>query len=208
MGRQSDEGGNLLPAPIDSEEAYDAFLPYFFPTGPQSLIDKFKAEIYPRVFNGTYPWRSQQERAADTLEDGITLTCAVHWVPKALQKWQKGVLGNKHDAWAYMFSVPGNTQHGYDILSTFYDGPEGNPVAVPDVATTHQRFLTNFIKNGNPNIGAKVPNFERYDAEKGNWLLNYTLDDAGKAKFVKAKDPGANPRCDWWEEVNYPHYVV
>jgi hypothetical protein len=87
-----------------------------------------------------------------------------------------------------------------DLLSTFYDGPEENPIAVPEVALVHQRFLVKFMKYG-------VPKFEGYDAGKGNNPLNYRLDGMGRAEFVKIVDPDVNMRCAWWETLDYPHYV-
>jgi hypothetical protein len=65
-----------------------------------------------------------------------------------------------------MFSVPKNKQQADDIPSTFYDGGGNSLVGipvVPEVAMSHQRTLTNLIKHGDPNIGAKVPELSKYD---------------------------------------------
>jgi hypothetical protein len=109
-----------------------------------------------------------------------------------------------------MSSVPNDTVaiHGMDLLSTFYDGPEGDPIAIPEVALVHQRFLVKFMKYGDPNVVVGVPKFEGYDAGKGNNPLNYNrLDGKGRAGFVKIVDPDVIERCAWWETLDYPYYV-
>jgi hypothetical protein len=54
--------------------------------------------------------------------------------------------------------------HDMDSPSTSYDRPEANLVAAPEVAIVHQRFLVNFIKNGDPNVGVEALEFDGYDA--------------------------------------------
>jgi carboxylesterase type B len=206
IGRQTDEGSVILSSfGIGTEIPWEYFQYVVFPTGPQATFDKL-TELYPAIYNGSYPWSNGFMREAQVWADGVALTCAVNWLPKALQAFKKD---GKENAWAYMSSVPNNTaaMHGMDLLSTFYDEPEGKGIAVPEVALVHQRFLVNFIKNGDPNVGVKVPVFEGYAAGKGNHILNYRLDEKGTAEFVKIVDPDVNERCDWWETLDYPYYV-
>jgi len=208
IGRNADEGSIILSeATVGDSTPWESFLYALFPTGPQSTFDKV-TELYPPIYNGSYPWTTLFLREGQIFADAVALSCGANWLPKALAPFKK----QKDNAWAYMFSVPNITaaMHGYDIFSTFYNGPGGdNPnIAIPEVALMHQRFLVNFIKNGDPNIGARVPHFDSYDSGKGNWMLNYTLDENGRAKFVKIVDPDVNPRCDWWETLDYPHYTT
>jgi hypothetical protein len=123
----------------------------------------------------------------------------VNGVPKALQPLK---IHGKENASAYMSGAPNDTvaMHGMVLLSTFYDGPEGNPIAVTEVVLVHHRFLVKFMKHG-------VPKFEGYDAGKGNNPLNYRSDGKGRAEFVKIVDPDVTERCAWWETLDYPHHV-
>jgi len=109
-----------------------------------------------------------------------------------------------------MSSVPNSTAAVYarDIFSTFHYSSNTHGIADLNIAIVHQRFLMNFIKNADPNVGIKVPRFQGYDVERGNWMLDYRLDGDGKAEFVRIEDPGVNGRREWLEEVLYPHYTA
>lgn len=207
MGRQIDECSVILQSwGVGAEIPWEYFQCVVFPTGPQAAFDKL-TELYPAIYNGSYPWMSGWMRESQVWGNGVALTCNMNWVPKALQHFKQH---GKESAWAYMSSVPNDTAaiRGMDLLSTFYDGPVGNPIAIREVALVHQRFLVNFIKNGDPNIGVEVPKLEGYNAEKTNSMLKYRLDKNRKAEFAKIEDPDANPRCDWWETLDYLHYTV
>jgi hypothetical protein len=41
------------------------------------------------------------------------------------------------------------------------------------------------------------------DARKANSVLNYRLVRKGRAESVRIEDPGVNPRCDWWNMLDY-----
>lgn len=198
LGHQPDEGSALLYMPVTNASSYSTFISTLLPLSPPSQISFLTDTLYPAIFNGSYPWRSYTELADVTLGDAFFLNCGIAW----LGKWGSG---GKGKAWAYEFNIPNQTFHGADVMSTFYDMPF--PYSFPvyaEVARTHQRFLTNFIKNYDPNVGTRVPAFKSYGSQ--GQMLEYKLDAAGSADFCTIiKDPDVNLRCDWWEKGAYPH---
>jgi hypothetical protein len=183
--------------PVTDAQSYSTFLSTLLPLSPPSQISFLTDTLYPPVFNGCYPWTDYTSLADVTLGDALFLNCGISWLGKAFAGRQR--------AWAYDFNIPNQTFHGADVMSTFYDAPFPYSFPVyPEVARTHQKFLTNFIKNHDPNIGARVPEFKIYGSQ--DQMLEYKLDAAGNADFrTMIKDPDVNSRCNWWEKGEYPH---
>jgi hypothetical protein len=86
---------------IGTEIPWEYFQYVFFPTKPQTTLDKL-TELRPAIYNGSYPWTNKFMREAQVWPGGVALTCSVNWVPKALQPLKKH---GKENAWAYMSSV-------------------------------------------------------------------------------------------------------
>jgi len=181
VGHNAQEGPFFTPGYITSNEALEAQLKSAFPGAPQSSIDTITQTLYPPVFDGSYPYTSQYERAVLINSEGI-FTCNTNYLSTAL--------GNQ--TYSYLFAVP-PALHGQDVPYTYYDGG-----ALPSrgfnrtVAIALQRFITSFAEQGRPEAEG-IHQFNMYGPDAAVLKLNISGID-------EVRDSNANARCSWWQK--------
>ena len=187
VGHNAHEGVTFTDPRIKTDDDLIAFIETGFPGIQPSVVQQI-LELYPAVYNGSYPWMSPIDRTIDLISEAF-FTCPSNWLDRAL--------GNK--TYAYEFEVP-PALHGQDISYTFYNGQGTaknviNATVIPQIAEVHQKYIANFVTKGNPN-GNGAPNFPQYGISSTEETLNVTGIKTGT-------DPTENPRCVFWQQALY-----
>ncbi|KAK2009748.1 carboxylesterase [Colletotrichum eremochloae] len=182
--RNSDEGF-IFASPLieDNEQYISSLLKPILPDAAEEIIEYIATELYPAVYDGTYPWTTPFERTSATFAESW-LICNNYMLNRALA-------GN---AFNYLFDVPPG-HHGTDIAYTFFNNEassNGFPLNA-SIASTLQAYLTNFAKTGSPN-GSGLPDILLYGAE-ATVLSLYNR--------TQVVDSTARDRCDWWQTALY-----
>ncbi|KAK2052995.1 carboxylesterase [Colletotrichum caudatum] len=182
--RNSDEGF-IFASPLiaDNEHYISSLLKPLLPEAADEVIEYVVTELYPEVYDGTYPWTTPLERASATLAESWFI-CNNYMLNKALAG----------KAFNYLFDVPPG-YHGTDLPYTFFnseDGSSGAPLNA-SVADTLQAYLANFAMTGSPN-GIGLPDVPLYGAE-ATVLSLYNR--------TQVADTVARERCDWWQTALY-----
>jgi cholinesterase len=188
VGHNSEEGVFFASPFIQNNTAYIEEIATTFPDASNATVDYITTELYPPVFDGTEPYTTQFERTALTVSD-FAFACNTRYLDLAF--------GNQ--TYSYLFSVPPGL-HGEDIPYTFFNGDtstsdDGYPVNA-FLATTLQRYITNFAILGTPN-GVGVPYFPIYGPN------STVLEIASDELIITIPDDLANERCAWWQKALY-----
>ncbi|KAM0329474.1 hypothetical protein ACHAQA_004783 [Verticillium albo-atrum] len=179
-GVNSNEGFIFTSPLITNDAEYTSeHLENLLPDATEDIIRQVKSEIYPEVYDGTFPWSNQFERTEATVGDSW-FSCNNRFVSKAFAKAARG----------YLFDV-GSGYHGTDIAYTYYnEGAEGIDAVI---AERLQGYLTAFAKTGDPNTD-------------GNPFIPLYGDDSRILSLTggtTVKDIGDNHRCTWWQQALY-----
>lgn len=167
------EGGEYNAPWVNTDAEFEALLRTLFPSIRGGAVDSL-VKMYP----GDNPVRTMK------LLHDIGFTCNNNWLTRAF--------GNK--TYNYMYDIyPGF--HGYDVPYTFYGSPAPSLLdpAYPGPAITLQRYLTNFVKTGDPN-GKGLPPFP----QQGR---NASMNVMRKDGWVTERDGTVNPNCDWLQKA-------
>jgi hypothetical protein len=150
---------------------------------PNSSVDHIVEVLYPPVFDGSYPYTTQYQRAALIISEGA-FTCNNYYLAKAY----------KNETYNYLFAVP-PALHGFDVAYTFFLGGATsllpNDVTNRTVAFALQDFITSFAEKGAPEAPG-ITMFNMYGDNASVLRLNITGID-------EIRDSNANKRCDWWQ---------
>lgn len=154
-----------------------------------SLLDYIMTTLYPPVFNGSYGYTNDRDRASLIIGESI-ITCNTEYLSK----------GFNNELYSYLFAMP-PAYHGMDNLYTYYDG---GAVSANDVSTVMnrtvavvlQQLITSFAKNGVPEAEG-VYQFSKYGTDA--WMLQLS----NATGFQEVRDKTLAARCSWWQEVQY-----
>lgn len=138
--------------------------------------------LYPPIFDGSLPYRSQHERA-NLLWSELTASCNTRYLHNAVAT----------PGYAIEYAVA-PALHLSDTTSVFYNG-EGSDSLNVTIAQLIQRQIVQFVKTGNPNVKGdpQVPLYHR----QANLL--YLGDDG-----VSVQPASTNTdRCLYWQQVNF-----
>ena len=187
-GHQSDEGIEFTRPYVTDNASFESLVQFWVPYAQPKDVDYISNVLYPALFDGTYPYRTQLDRGIHFVSEEIA-TCKTNWINRAFQ----------NQTYAYIFSVPPGA-HAQDTDYTFYGGPGttdtfGFGTFNATVAQGLQQYITSFVATGVPNGGSDFPAFPTYGA---GTLLNLT--DQG---FYPVPDTTANQRCVYWEEESF-----
>ncbi|KAF2263515.1 alpha/beta-hydrolase [Lojkania enalia] len=185
VGHNSMEGPYFTAPYINSTEAIAAQVRGTYPYIPEKSLTYITETLYPAVFNGTYGYTTEYERASLLVSESV-FTCNTNFLSTAF----------KNETYSYLFAVP-PALHGFDIPYTFYTGggtPPANLLAVSNstVAIALQKFIISFAENGVP-AAPGVVEFRMYGANATVLELNIT-------DISEVRDTNANRRCDWWQK--------
>ncbi|KAF2136678.1 uncharacterized protein K452DRAFT_237078 [Aplosporella prunicola CBS 121167] len=185
VGHNENEGLLFAP-PLTDSDGYLTFVKDLVPSAKSTIIDYIVNTLYPAVFDGSYGYRDEIQRAALTLaEAGFTCNAAaLDWA-------------FDNQTYAYLFAIP-PAIHGQDVPYTYYT--PGGPAAasfVPldtNVTVAHalQDFIMTFAETGTPSsLVPGVPVFRMFGA-------GANVERLGVSGIKEAVDPAANERCKWW----------
>jgi len=186
VGHNSNEGAFFTAPTIQSDAALLTQLKAAYPFAPQKSLDYITQTLYPAVFDGTYPYTSQYQRASMILAESI-FTCNTNYLSTAY--------GNK--TYSYLFAVPPGF-HGSDVAYTYYDGGALSPatgVTNRTIAIALQKFITSFAEGGEPEADG-IRQFDMYGPNASVLKLNISGID-------EVRDSNANARCSWWQKGLY-----
>lgn len=187
-GYNSDEGFLFTDPHVTSDAAFADLIYTSYPDIDASTTEYLTKTLYPAVFDGTQPYRTQYDRAS-LLSGESAIVCNTYYLHNAF--------GN--NTFGYEFAVfPGI--HGQDLNYTFYHGP--NPtVTDPGVAMALQEYIVNFAVDGRPGkaggASSMFPDFPLYGSEAQ--ILSFVN---GSDIYVTT-DRAANARCAWWQKALY-----
>lgn len=185
-GHQSDEGPVFTAPYVNDNGSFSSFMQGLVPSAKAQDISYISNTLYPALFDGTFPYRNQLDRAILFVSEYI-ITCKTNWLDRAF----------KNNTYGYVFSVPPGV-HAQDTKYTFYNGPgtsDAYGTYNASVAQALQQYITSFAMTGIPNEGSAFPAFPLYGS---GTILNLT--DCG---FPSVPDPTANERCLYWQQEPY-----
>jgi len=194
-GRNGNEGRFLTDPSIQNNTAFLELVQSIIPGATPDTITHITTVLYPPVFDGSYPYATQKERAALITGDFI-INCHSFALAKAFAESEAEGLGK---SWKYTFTVPPGL-HGSDLAYTFFNGDTstpnlgGGPVDTT-VARVLQSIISNHVQTGQPD-GLGVPPFPAY-GDGRIFNLNSTL--LGSV----FSDPDDNERCKFWQEGSW-----
>ncbi|KAI0125019.1 Alpha/Beta hydrolase protein [Xylariales sp. AK1849] len=180
------EGQKYTDPAANNSSAFDKYMALYFPNASDALLQELSTQVYPAVYNGTYPWTTPFYRLMTAVSE-FTFTCHAYWLGDALG----AVIGQ--DSYSYLFSIPPGT-HTLDVYFSYFVN-SSSTVTNETVAKYMQGYFTSFADHGNPNR-ASLPTFPIYGESFTDLNLNQTFIDV-------VTDPAANSRCDWWKNTTY-----
>lgn len=185
VGHNANEGQYFTPPSVTSTESLKAQLKSAFTSAPDQSIDYITDVLYPAVFDGSYPYKTQYERARFIISEGV-FTCNTNYLSTALN----------NETYSYLFAVP-PAFHGQDVPYTYYTGGALSPTGVVNrtVAIALQEFITSFAETGKPEADG-IRQFNMYGPDASVLDLNITGID-------EVRDSNANARCNWWQLALY-----
>lgn len=187
VGHNTNEGTYFTPPYINSTETIASQLRVNLPYIPESAIRHITQTLYPAIFNGSYPYRTQYQRASLIIAEGI-FTCNTNYLSTAY--------GNK--TYSYLFAVP-PAFHGFDVAYTYFTRGAVSqlPTSVTNrtVAIALQDFITSFAIKGRPSASG-IMEFRPYGP-------NATVLELNATAVAERRDTNANARCKWWQKALY-----
>ena len=108
VGHNANEGAYFTPPYIKTTAEVEAQVYAIEPYIPRPVLLYITNVLYPAVFDGTYPYRTQYQRT-QLLVSELVFTCNTYYLDKAFQ--------NK--TYSYLFSVP-PAYHGFDVPYTYW----------------------------------------------------------------------------------------
>lgn len=183
------EGTFFTSVSNQNDTTFTALVQSLIPDASPATISYVANTLYPPVFDGSYPWTTQLQRAQQITEE-FTIVCNSYYLAEAFKPSK---------AWKYQFSVP-PALHGDDIAYTFFNGDEtsqdiGGGTVNATIAGVLQDYIVNFAESGKPS-GKGVPAFPDYGKGIGR-VLDLNITGLGTVM----PDANDNVRCRFWQEA-------
>ncbi|KAI1394298.1 alpha/beta-hydrolase [Hypoxylon trugodes] len=175
------EGLTFTKPMIKTTEDYLDMLRQAMPTISNSALSFINNTLYPAVFNGTYGYTNQFQRALATIQDS-TIICNTRYLASAMSGRAYGV----------KFAVPPGI-HGEETSYVFQNGKTSD--VNQDVADRLQQYIASFVMNSVPSDvnGLYIPLY-------GSRSQLISMAASGS---TIVKDDTANARCAWWQRGLY-----
>jgi carboxylesterase type B len=186
VGHNTNESPAFAPPYVKTDKDLAGFLEGYFPGILPEVLSYIIQELYPLA---NYP--EPIYRILDIMDD-LFFDCQTNYIARAYN----------NQTWNYRFEVS-PALHGDDIPYIFYNGHTAVGNNAP-VAETLQAYITNFVKNGNPN-GPDLPFFPRQGNNATMMGFNITTSASGTIKpAIKVEvDSSVNAKCVWWQKSYY-----
>ncbi|KAI1851388.1 hypothetical protein JX265_000378 [Neoarthrinium moseri] len=181
----SNESVPFVSSSIATDEDVRNYLTNAIKSASDETKNYMLEELYPAVFDGTYPWYSQYGRAVQMNTD-LYFACSTNYLAKAYD----------NESHNYIFAYPPG-YHANDVAYVFFNGDtsslnNGFPINAT-LAYELQDYIVQFAKAGNPNTDS-LPFFPTYGTE--GKVLSFT--DSG---LVVTTDDMKNERCAWIQQA-------
>lgn len=183
-GNNQNEARFLGNQTIDTNADFDKWVYVNFPSATTAIQQQIINQIYPPIYDGSLPYTTPQQRS-DLAVKEYFISCQTVSIAKAYRNLT-------HD---YIFGVA-PAIHAQDLAYTYY--PNGvTPGFYPNVATTLQKYVVNFVLTGNPNKDkmslAPWPTFGQRAA-----AINFT-----ETGISQTTSDSENSRCAFWNQADY-----
>ncbi|KAJ5205792.1 Carboxylesterase type B [Penicillium cf. griseofulvum] len=179
----ANEGFMLAPANVTDDVTFNRYVDVLL-RGANASVRAYTAEVlYPPIFNGSRPYRSQHGRA-NLFWSELSTMCNTRYLHEAVAT----------PGYAIEYAVA-PAMHLSDTTSVFYNGQGSDASLNATIAQLMQRQIVQFVKTGNPNA-------------KGDF--NVPLHQ-GKANVLSLGDNGVHikldstntDRCAYWQQVEF-----
>lgn len=189
IGHNPEEGVLFTPANATDVTTFEDSVLVLYPSMTQENLDHVTETLYPAIFDGTYGYTDPYGRASNMRADAIIVCKKLPLLNAFPQK-----------AYSYQFSLPPGI-HGADLEYTFYKDEGQRPfdpatlsgVASEQSAHTHQRWIGDFVTNGQPKNINSVSSL-LYPGHQSN-ASTVNLDLNGTSVI---REYAAGPRCAFW----------
>jgi carboxylesterase type B len=197
MGTNHNEAGDVVEhgATLDADY-FDRMLEYFMPVAKPRVREHIKNHYAPpddslagtilqygeryETYSMNAPYYSTWPSLINSFINDAAYICHTNNLARAFN----------NQTYSYLFSVPPGT-HGVDTPYVFFNGP--NPAVQNEtLAGIVQRYITNFVRLGNPN-GVGLPDMPLYG--KNNIVTNINI-----TSIKNIIDPAAKEACYWWQK--------
>ncbi|KAJ5783497.1 Carboxylesterase type B [Penicillium psychrosexuale] len=179
----ANEGFMLAPANVTNDATFDRYANLLLRSANASVRSHIAQVLYPPIFNGSWPYRSQHERA-NLLWSELSTTCNTLYLHRAVAT----------PGYAIEYAVA-PAMHLSDTPSVFYNGQGSDSSLNATIAQLMQRQIVQFVKTGNPNAKGD-PHVPPYH---GQAHLLYLGDDGVSVK----PDLTNRDRCAYWQQVEF-----
>ncbi|KXG50997.1 Carboxylesterase, type B [Penicillium griseofulvum] len=179
----SNEGFMLAPANVTDDVTFNRYVDVLLRGANASVCAHTTEVLYPPIFDGSQPYRSQHERA-NLFWSELSTSCNTRYLHEAVAT----------PGYSIEYAVP-PAMHLSDTTSVFYNGQGSSASLNATIAQLMQRQIVQFVKTGNPNARGdpEVPLYH----EKADLL---SLADDG----VHIKPDSTNTdRCVYWQQVEF-----
>ncbi|KAI1077609.1 alpha/beta-hydrolase [Whalleya microplaca] len=181
VSHNSLEGLTFTKPSIKTEGDYLEMLYDAMPMVSEDIVNVINDILYPEVFDGTYGYKSQFQRAMVTVQD-TSIVCNPWYLASAMSDRAYGI----------KFAVPPGV-HGQETSYVFQNGETED--VNKDVADRLQRYIVSFVMDSVPSDsdGVAMP---LYGA--ASRVTNLATEGS-----TVITDDSANARCAWWQEGLY-----
>jgi carboxylesterase type B len=181
----SNESVPFVPTTIATDNNVREYIEGALSAASNETITYILSDLYPAVFDGTYPYYSEYGRAVQMNTD-FYFACSTHFLAEAFG-------AKTHN---YIFAYPPG-YHAEDVPYVFFNGDgttsdDGLPVNAT-LAHTLQDYIVQFAKRGDPNTNS-LPAFPRYGSD--GKVLSFSAEGA----TVEIDDMN-NERCAWIQQA-------
>ncbi|KAI1263585.1 carboxylesterase family protein [Xylariaceae sp. FL1019] len=178
----ANEGLRFAPGNVSTEADFVQWVDFMLGGASTTVRDQVINEIYPSIFDGSFPWTNQLERAGVFWAELVS-TCNARYLQDATNT----------TGYANLFNVWPSLHQG-DIPYVFFNGPLTTSSVNETVARISQDYITAFAIKGEPN-NPESPSMLPYDKRL---ILSMTANG-----FSLAADPTDNTRCAYWLDAPY-----
>lgn len=190
VGHNSNEGLLFTDASVNDQAAFVNNIQNFAPRASPEQVQTIATVLYPEDFSGARGYKTQTERLAIAMREGVV---------ESFSFALKTALGQNNQTFSYVFGqFPGI--HAQDLSYTFFDGEPvdafGSPI-VPSLAKIVQSAVIQFTLTGDPNVaGGPLPPLPLYGPTGTSLFFNSTV-------VANIADTDASDRSLFWQEGLY-----
>ncbi|KGO43537.1 Carboxylesterase, type B [Penicillium expansum] len=179
----ANEGFMLAPANVTDDATFNRYVDVLLRGANASVRAHTSRVLYPPIFNGSWPYHSQHERA-NLLWSEVSTTCNTRYLHQAVAT----------PGYAIEYAVK-PAMHLSDTSSVFYNGQGSSSSLNATIAQLMQRQIVQFVKTGNPNVKGD-PHVPLYHGQ----AHVLSLGDNG----VRVEPALTNTdRCTYWQQVEF-----